>query len=167
MRTALERLSGWLGQAIEEGRSALNSLRGSTIEGNDLADAFRRAGEECIFERSIEFGVSVEGSGREMHPIVRDEVYRIGYEAIRNACVHSGASRVSVDLSYVEHLILRVRDNGNGIDPDVAEKGKGGHFGLIGMYERASRIRGKLTLSSTPGKGTEVELVVPRRVAFQ
>lgn len=167
MRNALERLSGWLGQAIEEARSALHSLRTSTIEGNDLAEAFQRAGEECILERDIGFRVSVEGSGREMHPIVRDEVYRIGYEAIRNACVHSGASQVTVDLSYTGDLRLRVRDNGNGIDPDIAEKGKKGHFGLVGMYERAARIRGKFTLTSSPGQGTEVELVVPRSVVFQ
>jgi ligand-binding sensor domain-containing protein len=167
MRNALERLSGWLGQAIEEGRSALNSLRSSTTQRNDLAEALRRAGEECLCQRSIEFGLSVEGAAREMHPVVRDEVYRIGYEAIRNACAHSEASRLSVDLSYMENLTLRVRDNGKGIDPDVAAEGKGGHFGLIGMYERASRVRGKLTLSSSPGVGTEVELVVPRKIAFQ
>lgn len=167
MRNALERLSTWLAQATEEGRSVLNSLRSSTTEGNDLAQAFRRAGDECKVQRSLEFALSVEGSSQEMHPIVRDEVYRIGYEAIRNACAHSDASRIGVDLSYVEDLTLRVRDNGKGIDPDVAAKGKDGHFGLVGMYERASRVRGKLSISSSPGAGTEVELVVPRKIAFQ
>jgi signal transduction histidine kinase len=108
----------------------------------------------------------VEGAGREVHPIVRDEVYRIGYEAIRNACVHSGASRLTVEISYVDSLTLRVKDNGKGIDPDVAANGKRGHFGLIGMYERASRIRGKLTISSSPGLETEVKLVVPLKIAF-
>lgn len=116
-RDALSLLSGWLGQATEEGRSALNSLRSSTVEGNDLAEAFRRAGEECSSQRQIEFAVSVEGSGREMHPIVRDEVYRIGFEAIRNACAHSGADRVALELSYLENLVLRIRDNGKGIAP--------------------------------------------------
>jgi ligand-binding sensor domain-containing protein/signal transduction histidine kinase len=166
-RDALSLLSGWLGQATEEGRSALNSLRSSTVEGNDLAEAFRRAGEECAFQRQIEFAVSVEGSGREMHPIVRDEIYRIGYEAIRNACTHSGADRVTVELSYLENLVLGIHDNGKGIDPDVAAKGRGGHFGLVGMYERAARIKGKLTISSSFGAGTGVELVVPRSIVFQ
>ena len=166
-RDALSLLSGWLDQATEEGRSALNSLRSSTVEGNDLVEAFRRAGEECSFQHPIDFGVSVEGSGREMHPIVRDEVYRIGSEAIRNACAHSGADRVVVELSYVENLVLRIRDNGKGIDPDVAAKGRGGHFGLVGMYERAARIKGKLTISSSFGAGTVVELVVPRSIVFQ
>jgi signal transduction histidine kinase/ligand-binding sensor domain-containing protein len=167
MRYALESLLEWLGRAVEEGRSALNALRSSTTEGNDLAEALQRAGEECLFQRSIEFDLSVKGTGREMHPIVRDEVYRIGYEAIRNACIHSEASRLSVELSYVENLTLRIRDNGKGIDPDVAAKGKDGHFGLIGMYERASRVRGKLRVSSSPGVRTEVELIVPRKIAFR
>jgi ligand-binding sensor domain-containing protein len=165
-RDALSLLSGWLGQATEEGRSALNSLRSSTAEGNDLAEAFQRAGEECSVQRQIEFAVSVEGSGREMHPIVRDEVYRIGFEAIRNACTHSGADRVTAELSYLENLVLRIRDTGKGIDPGVAAKGRGGHFGLVGMYERAARIKGKLTIASSFGAGTVVELVVPRSIVF-
>jgi len=165
-RDALSLLSSWLGQATEEGRSALNSLRSSTAEGNDLAEAFRRAGEECSFQLQIEFAVSVEGSRREMHPIVRDEVYRIGFEAIRNACAHSGAERVMVELSYLDNLVLRIRDNGKGIDPNVAAKGRAGHFGLVGMYERAARIKGKLTISSSFGVGTAVELVVPRNIVF-
>jgi glucose-6-phosphate-specific signal transduction histidine kinase len=92
MRGALEQLSIWLGRATEEGRAALNSLRTSTTEANDLAEAFRRAIEECRIENSMEASFSVVGETREMHPIVRDEVYRIGYEAIRNACVHSQAN---------------------------------------------------------------------------
>jgi signal transduction histidine kinase len=166
MRKALERLSGWLGRAVQEARSAVESLRSSTAEGSDLAEALRRAGEECRFQSSIEFALAVEGSDLGMHPIVRDEVYRIGYEAIRNACAHSEASVLQVEVSYVEDLKLRVRDNGKGLDPDIAARGKSGHFGLIGMYERASRVRGRLTISS-PGLGTEVELVVPRQIAFR
>jgi signal transduction histidine kinase len=166
MRRALESVLEWLGRAVEEGRSALNSLRSSTTEENALAEAFRRAGEECRFQRSIDFRLSLEGADQEMHPLVSDEVYRIGYEAIRNACLHSGASRLTVELSYVDGLSLRIKDDGKGIDPDVAGTGKSGHFGLIGMRERASRIRGKLTFSSSPGLGTEVKLVVPRKIAF-
>jgi signal transduction histidine kinase/ligand-binding sensor domain-containing protein len=166
-RDALSLLSGWLGQATEEGRSALNSLRSSTAEGNDLPEAFRRAGEECRAQRQIHFGVAIEGGRREMHPIVRDEVYRIGFEAIRNAYAHSGADRVTVELSYLENLVLRIRDDGKGIDPVVAANGRAGHFGLVGMYERAARISAKLTISSSFGAGTEVELVVPRGIVFQ
>ena len=68
------------------------------------------------------------GDAYEMHPIVRDEIYRIGYEAIRNACVHSGANQLDVELRYAHDLALRVSDNGIGIDPDIVDKGKEGHF---------------------------------------
>jgi signal transduction histidine kinase len=165
-KRALERLSGWLAQASEEGRSALSSLRSSTEEGNDLGQAFQRAGDEYMPQRPIEFSVSIEGTAEEMHPIVRDEVYLIGYESIRNACFHSGASRLTVELNYREGLGLRVRDNGKGMDPNLAAAGKGGHFGMLGMYERAARINGKLTISSSPANGTQVELIVPRSIAF-
>ena len=167
MEHALERLSKWLTQATEEGRSALSSLRSSIEHGNDLAEAFRRAFQECRLEDSVEFRISVEGSARDMHPIVRDEVYRIGYEAIRNACLHSGASSLSVELDYRDGLSMRVRDNGKGMDPDLAATGKAGHFGLLGMYERAARIKGKLAISRNPENGTQVELVVPRSIVFQ
>jgi ligand-binding sensor domain-containing protein/signal transduction histidine kinase len=166
MRSALERLSGWLGRAIQEGRVALNSLRSSTTEQNDLAEALRRAGEECRMERAIEFDLFVEGKSWRMHPIVRDEIYRIAYEAIRNACTHSGGDRVVVKLTYGTNLTLNVRDNGTGIDPEVAARGKDGHFGVIGMYERAEKLRAKLAISSLKGSGAEVELVVPRKFAL-
>ncbi len=111
------------------------------------------------------FDLSVEGSSKRMHPIARDEVYRIGYEAIRNACNHS--TRLAVKISYLRDLALQVQDNGKGFEPSAvgSETGRG-HFGLSGMYERAARIRGKLTISSSPGGGTRVELIVPRSVVF-
>ena len=167
MRDTLEKLSDWLGQAIQEGRLALSSLRNSTTQQNDLVEAFQRAGEECKMERPIEFDLTVEGASRQMHPIVRDEVYRVGYEAIRNACAHSDATRVAVELSYVQNLILRVLDNGRGISSDLLADGKEGHFGLVGMRERAERLRARLTFSSPQGSGTLVELIVPEKIAFR
>jgi len=102
-----------------------------------------------------------------MHPIARDEVYRIGYEAIRNACEHSSASELRVELSYAQELTLRVTDNGVGIELPVIAEGKAGHFGLRGMRERADRIGSKLTIVSTLNSGTELTLVVPGSVIFQ
>lgn len=101
-----------------------------------------------------------------MHPIVRDEVYRIGYEAIRNACVHSQATQLQVDLTYTEDLTLSVHDNGVGISPDIAEKGKEGHFGLQGMRDRAQRIMAKLTVETSTAFGTEIKLVVPGGIIY-
>ncbi|HLX44682.1 MAG TPA: ATP-binding protein [Bryobacteraceae bacterium] len=166
-RRALERLSTWLDRAGQEGRAALNSLQASTVESNDLADAFRQAIEDCRGQTASEVSFAVVGNAREMHPIVRDEIYRIGYEAIRNACAHAHASLVEVRLGYANELALSVKDNGVGIEPAVLERGKEGHFGLEGMRQRAGRIGGRLTLTSTPGVGTEVKLVVPGRIIFR
>jgi len=167
MRTAMEELSNWLGQATQEGRAALNSLRTSTKETNNLAAALRRATEEYKMIRPIEACLTVVGDPKEMHPVVRDEVYRIGYEAIRNACTHSMCSRLNVALSYGHDLVLRVRDNGVGIEPSVAQEGKVGHFGLMGMRERAARIGSKLTIASSANSGTEIAVLVPGSIVFR
>jgi signal transduction histidine kinase/ligand-binding sensor domain-containing protein len=167
MRQAMEKLSTWLGRATEEGRAALNSLRTSATEANDLAGALRRALEECRIHSSMEVALPVSGQIQEMHPIVRDEVYRIGYEAIRNACVHSRATLLTVRLSYAQDLSLSVCDNGVGIDPDIVRRGKPGHFGLKGMRERAARIVGKFSVESSPGSGTVITLTVPGGIIYR
>jgi signal transduction histidine kinase/ligand-binding sensor domain-containing protein len=167
MRQALELLSDWLARATQEGRAALNSLRTATTQSNDLADALRRITRDELIPSSMAVTFSVVGDAREMHPVVRDEIYRIGYEAIRNACMHSEASQLDVELIYAHDLTLRVSDNGKGIDPAIADRGKGGHFGLQGMRERAARIGGKLTLRSSSKSGTEIELIVPGNIVFR
>jgi signal transduction histidine kinase len=101
-----------------------------------------------------------------MHPIVRDEIYRIGFEAIRNAQMHSGGSRLEVELRYDLDLVVRVRDNGRGIEPGVSRNGRDGHFGLQGMRERAARIGGRLSIIGSSEFGTEVHLEVPGQIAF-
>jgi signal transduction histidine kinase len=141
MRRAVEQLSVWLGRATQEGRAAPNSLRTATTQTNDLAEAFRRVTEDGVIPSSMAVTFSAVGDAREMHPIVRDEVYRIGYEAVRNACMRSGASQLEVELIYARDLALRVSDNGTGIDPAVADRGKDGHFGLQGMRARCSHRR--------------------------
>jgi ligand-binding sensor domain-containing protein/signal transduction histidine kinase len=167
MRRAMQQLSDWLASAMQEGRAALNSLRTTTTQTNDLADALRRVTEDGLIPSSMAVTFSVVGDAKEMHPIVRDEIYRIAYEAIGNACMHSGASRLEVELRYARDVTLRVSDNGIGIDPVIADQGKDGHFGLQGMRERASRIGGKLTLGSSPNSGTEIRLTVPGGIIFR
>jgi signal transduction histidine kinase len=167
LQQAMRQLSGWLGQATQEGRAALNSLRTSSEETNDLAAGLRRATEECVIDQSIAVKFSITGSAKDLHPIARGEVYRIGYEAIRNACEHSSASELEVSLSYAQDLTLRVKDNGAGIEAGVLTDGKPGHFGLQGMRERAQRIGSKFTLESGPNSGTEMTLVVPSNVIFR
>jgi ligand-binding sensor domain-containing protein len=167
MRQAMEKLSAWLGRATEEGRAALNSLRTSATEMNDLTGALRRALEECRIHSSMEASLQVAGQTQDMHPIVRDEVYRIGYEAIRNACVHSHATQLRVELSYAQDLSLRICDNGTGIDPEILPRGKRGHFGLQNMRERAARIMGKFSVESSRGSGTVITLTVPGGIIYR
>jgi ligand-binding sensor domain-containing protein/signal transduction histidine kinase len=166
-RRSLQRLSDWLKRATKEGRAAIHGLQTSTTERNDLAEALCRAVENCQSETPMEVHFVVTGDARDMHPIVRDEVYQIGCEAIRNAFVHSGGTRLDVGLNYLRDLSVRVHDNGVGIDSTTIEKGRSGHFGLQGMRERAARIGGKLIMVSSPHSGTDVTLLVPGRIVFR
>jgi signal transduction histidine kinase len=166
MHHALGQVSGWLEQAIAEGRAALNSLRSSTTLKNDLGPALRRAAEGGVVPDGMTVSVSVIGDARELHPIVRDELYRIGHEAIQNAKAHSHGSLLGIDLSYGHDLVLHVRDNGVGIDPGYAISGREGHHGLQGMRERAARIQGRLTILSSADSGTDISVIVPGAVSF-
>jgi signal transduction histidine kinase len=167
MQRAMEELSIWLGQAAQEGRETVNALRTSTTQQNDLVQAFHRALEDCERKSPMRGSLSVTGDPKQMHPVVRDEVYRIGYEAIRNACMHSRGSRLEVGVNYSQDLTVRVADNGVGIDPAMVDKGKEGHFGLQGLRERATRISAKLTVVSSPNAGTEITVIVPGNIVFR
>jgi signal transduction histidine kinase len=167
MRNALELVTVWLDQAVKEGRAALTALRGAGVSTGDLAEAFRRAVESEIKPASLALTVSVAGTPRAMHPLIRDEIYRIGYEAIHNACLHAKASHLEVELRYEQNLTLRIADNGIGMTPELVTNGRSGHYGLQGMNERAVRIGATLKLASREGAGTQLTLLVPGSVAFQ
>ena len=157
-----------MGQVIDDGRNTLRGLRPSTTGSDDLELAFSRVPQEIATPQAIDFRVIVEGRAQALHPIVRDEVYRIGREALANAFRHSQASGVEVELEYADNqLRVLVRDNGCGIDPQVLRSGRDGHWGLSGMRERANRIGATLKVWSRPAGGTEVDLTVPGQVAFQ
>ena len=157
-------------EAITEGRDAVQGLRTSATEMNDLAESIRALGEELAEENSAEAAlrVEVQGTPRALHPIVRDEVFRIAGEALRNAFRHAAAKQIEVELRYDERqLRVRVRDDGKGIDPEVLRtEGREGHFGLGGMRERAKLAGGKLTVWSGLETGTEVELSIPAPRAY-
>jgi signal transduction histidine kinase len=160
-------------EAITEGRDAVQGLRFSTVETNDLALAIQTIGEELGTnvpgENSSEFRVEVEGTPRDLHPILRDEIYRIATEALRNAFRHAEALQIEVEIRYDERQFrLRIRDDGKGIDRNILNgDGRGGHYGLPGMRERAGLIGGKLTVWSELDSGTEVELTVPASKAYE
>ena len=158
--------------AITEGRDAVQGLRASTVEGNDLARSIRTLGDELATGANVQptpaFRVGVEGDPRDLRPIVRDEIYRIAAEALRNSFRHGEAEGVEVEIRYDrDEFRLRVRDDGKGIDQAVlAAQGIEGHYGLPGMRERAALIGGKLAVWSEVGGGTEVELRIPASAVY-
>jgi ligand-binding sensor domain-containing protein/signal transduction histidine kinase len=160
-------------QAITEGRDAVQGLRSSTVVTNDLACAITTLGQELAGgetnPNAAEFHVRVEGTTRDLHPILRDEVYRIAGEAVRNAFKHAQARRIEVEIRYDERRFrLRVRDDGKGIDPKLMnEDGRTGHYGLRGMRERAKLLGGKLAVWSELDSGTELELRIPASRAYE
>ena len=159
--------------AITQGRDAVQGLRSSMVETNDVALAIRTVGEDIASDATkknpIAFSVQAEGTPRNLRPIVRDEVYRIAGEALRNAFKHARAHKIEVEIRYDEReLRLRVRDDGKGIDPNVLSgDGRAGHFGLHGMRERAKLVGGNLTVWSEIDSGAEVELSIPASRAYQ
>jgi signal transduction histidine kinase len=158
-------------RAIEEGRGTVQGLRTGGVEGDDLAVALKTLAEQLTSERSgddLVVRVDLQGTSRPLRAIVRDEIYQVGGEALRNCLRHGHASEVEVELRYDEwQLRLRVRDDGRGIDPKfLSDEGAVGHFGLRGMRERAELIGGKLTIWTAAASGTEIELTVPAARAY-
>jgi signal transduction histidine kinase len=152
-------------RAINEGRSAVQGLRASATEGDDLAAGIKTLAEELAgaqYGDEVVFQVGLEGTSRPLHPMVGDEIYQVAAEALRNARRHAQASAIEVELRYDEQqLRLRVRDNGKGIDPKfLSSDGAAGHYGLHGMRERARLIGGKLTIWTAAESGTEIEFTL-------
>lgn len=168
-RQTIEKALDYADQVLAEGRDRVRDLRATVASLSDLSTAFQRVAEEISSRRSTTLSTVVEGEWRELHPTVLEESYSIGREALLNAFIHSGGLHVEVEITYDDREFrLRVRDDGLGIDPVVLEKGaRDGHWGLLGMRERASRIRGQLEFWSRPGSGTEVELTVPAATAYR
>lgn len=167
----LNRIVELMSRVIDEGRNAVRSLRTPTGNSLDLEEAFSRIPRELGPHQNgqqADFRVVVEGRPRMLHPILRDEIYRIGREAILNAFRHAQAGLIEVELEYeAKTLHVLVRDNGRGIDAQVLRSGRDGHWGLAGMRERAERIGARLQVRSRADAGTEVDLAVPGSIAYQ
>jgi signal transduction histidine kinase len=156
-----------MGHAVNEGRNTLRGLRSYDEGGKSLDQAYVGVSQEFILDRAADFRVIVEGQPCALHPMIRDEVYRIGREAIVNAFRHSQAKNIEVEIKYMaRELRILVRDNGCGINQQVLYSGRDGHFGLSGMRERAGRIGARLKVWSRPDAGTEIELFIPGNVAY-
>lgn len=164
----LDRVQQLMARVIEEGRNTVRGLRPSDRSSHGLEQAFSQVPQELAMQDPVDFRMIVEGPPQPLYPVIRDEVYRIGREALVNAFRHSRASSIEIELeSSANQLRVLVRDNGCGIDPAVLQTGREGHWGLSGMRERAERIGARLKVWSRAGAGTEVELSVPARIAFE
>jgi signal transduction histidine kinase len=155
-------------QAIAEGRDAVYDLRSSATTTNDLAQAVRALGSELATSDAAAFQLTVEGPPRDLHPIIRDEIYRITREAIRNAFTHARAAHIEAEIIYAERVFrLRIRDDGQGMEQGVLQAGRSGHFGLPGMRERGRQIGAEFAIWSGVGTGTEIELSIPGWLAYR
>lgn len=161
-------------QAIGEGRNAIQQLRSDSSEESNLEQMLLATGRELASSQNGEHGspalrVIVEGSRRTKRAMIREEVFRIARELLRNAYRHAQARNIEAELRYDDDaFLLVVRDDGRGIDPKVVkDRGRAGHWGLRGIYERAEGIGARLDIWSEEGAGTEARLRVPAAIAYE
>jgi signal transduction histidine kinase len=163
----LSRALAITGRILEEGRNTVQGLRSPNWGSEELEQAFSRIQEELAITNRARLRVIVEGEARPLRPLIGDDVFLIGREALANAFHHSGASEVEVELEYsADQLKLLVRDNGCGFADGVIQSARNEHYGLTGMRERTGRIGGRLRVLSRRDAGTEIELSVPSRIAY-
>ncbi|PWU08401.1 MAG: hypothetical protein C5B51_07920 [Terriglobia bacterium] len=148
--------------SLTEARRAVLDLRASVLEGRDLAAALNSGAQMWSAGSGVQVEVDVDGVHRSLPEDMEQHLLRIAQEAVTNVLKHAGASKIWVKLHLeARKLYLRIADNGHGFEQQDAFSAQGGHFGLIGMRERAERLGGELRLASHPGEGTQVEVTVP------
>ena len=166
-RTQLGHVQQTMGRVIEEGRNTLRGLRTNGGAPTELREAFVRFPQDLAAEGPVDYRVNVEGHPRPLHPIIRDEVYRIGREALTDALRHSRAVAVEIEIEYSKaRLRLFVRAGGMGPDSQARGARHEVSASLSGMHERAERIGARIKVRGSGAGGTEVELSVPGDVAF-
>ena len=160
-------------RAVMEGRDAIHDIRTVSHPDGEFVEEISKLGKEIASDRkdpdAAIFRVVVEGNPKAINPLVKDEIYRIAREALRNAYSHAQARSVEAEVRFEQGLLrVRVRDDGVGIDEKhLGEAGRSGHYGLRGMRERARQIGGQLDVWTQPGAGTEIELKIPDRNAYK
>lgn len=175
MRGAARRLAGDAGaelhaildhadRTVADARGAVWDMRAPGLEHADLPTALGEAARALAAGSGVDVAVSRVGPARALPGPVETTLLRVGREAVANALQHARAGRVDVTLTYERDAVrLLVRDDGAGFAVEQATRGQGGHWGLLGMRERADRVGGTLRVESAPGAGTAVSLVVPAR----
>jgi ligand-binding sensor domain-containing protein/signal transduction histidine kinase len=148
--------------SLTEARRSVMDLRASVLEGQDLAAALESSTRVWTAGSGVDVDVDISGPRTTLTEEAEQQLLRIAQEAVTNVLKHAGASKIWVKLHLeARRLFLRIVDNGRGFEQQDAFSSQGGHFGLIGMRERAERLGGELRLASQPGGGTEVEVKVP------
>jgi signal transduction histidine kinase/ligand-binding sensor domain-containing protein len=166
-RVKLEAVLKRADEVIAEGRDRVQNLR--AVDGaGDLIELVKERAVAAEFDPAIPVRIVAEGKPRPTYPLVSVELGRIVDEALRNAARHARATAIDITIRFARsHLDLEIRDDGIGIAPDLLQDGgKPGHFGLIGMRERAERIGGGFSVDSRDGMGCAVTIAVPARLAF-
>jgi signal transduction histidine kinase len=164
-RPSLSRALRLMQRVLEEGRLVLQGLRSSAIAPETLEQSLSSLRDEMT-QDNLRFRIFVTGKSRPLKPAIREQLYLMGREALINALRHSRATVIEAEIEYrPRQLRMVVRDDGCGIDAQVLRSGRDGHWGLLGMRERAGSIGARLRMWSKPGCGTEVEICVPGDIA--
>jgi signal transduction histidine kinase len=161
-RRTLETARALLRHSRTEARRAILDLRASALERGDLVSAIREAATVIGSGLPVRISVCVEGSPRRLSGAAESHLLRIVQESLSNAIKHGRAEEVTVALSFAaDRVTLVIRDNGVGFDASGATSLDAGHFGLLGLRQRAEKMRAALHIDSQPGRGTEVRVEVP------
>lgn len=171
VRGQLRALRQQVEASVREARRAVWALRPADLKQKDVAQSLREFGTQAVRDEPVHFELGVRGAPYRLASSVQEQIVRIAQEAITNAVHHAHAETIRVELEYeTRSLTLRVRDDGHSIheasDPDNLGR-QSDHWGLRGMRERAQLIGARYSLTSRPGHGVVVEVVVPVRSTTQ
>ena len=151
-----------VGEAQTEVHRSVWNLRCRALEQFDLPGAVMMSSKQITGGSSLQVEMKAQGRVRPLPEIVEENLLRIAQEALTNVIKHSGATLTEIDLNYgSQNIVLQVRDNGKGFALDDCAGPRDGHFGLLGISERAKRLHGEIYLTSAPDAGTTVRVQIP------
>ena len=150
-------------ESLREARERVWDMRETAAASDDLPTTLERIARDRAAGMPIDVAFTTAGSARPLPRPLEDAAFRIGREAIVNAVRHADAGRIEVHLDYgADCFRLEVRDDGRGFDANAAEEARRqGHFGLIGIRDRAAHLGGRCEVQSRRGGGTIVALELP------
>jgi signal transduction histidine kinase len=152
---------GVVDRTIEGLRRIIGKLSPLVLQELGLVAAIRKEAKDLAKNTGVKARVAVSDDVGRLAPECESAIYRVVQEALHNAAKHSGARQMNVRIwAAGGWLHLTVVDAGRGFDLETG-MGKSGHWGLKNMHERAARIQGKCSITTTPGRGTQIEITVP------